>query len=241
MLIEQCYASFMNAGDHSHASDSVAGRVQSDDYLFVPGDIIAVNPGTDNGIPSGDKLWLLQVNKPHPLTKNRPGCRIFGFWLDEKENEDDSIPGRHFALLSTPVKVHYGSIIKDDNAPLVIPVEELNSGWQSGHVMYAFTDEYCLWLDEMSDAYQRHLTGLTEETSDDEHEQQTEVHEVEHTAMQHRRVVRNAEGQTLTSYRDLTNPRSTRQRQRRVQNLGQEESESQAGRNSPEFEHSETD
>ena len=241
MLIEQCYACFMNAGDHSHASDSVAGRVQSDDYLFVPGDIIAVNPGTDNGIPSGDKWWLLQVNKPHPLTKNRPGCRIFGFWLDEKENEDDSIPGRHFALLSTPVKVHYGSIIKDDNAPLVIPVEEFNSGWQSGHVMYAFTDEYCLWLDEMSDAYQRHLTGLTEETSDDEHEQQTEVHEVEHTAMQHRRVVRNAEGQILTSYRDFTNPRSTRQRQQRVQNLGQEESESQAGRNSPEFEHSETD
>ena len=130
------------------------------------------------------------------------------------------------------MKVHDGSIIKDDNTPLVIPVEELNSGWQSGHVMYAFTDEYCLWLDEMSDAYQRHLTGLIEETSedsesDDEHEQQTEVHEVEIRAIQHRRrVVRNAEGQILTSYRDLSNRRSTRQRQQRVQNLGQEESES---------------
>ena len=141
---------------------------------------------------------------------------------------------------------YYRSIIKDNNTPLVIPVEELNSGWQSGHVMYAFTDEYCLRLDEMPDAYQRHLIGLTEETSedsesDDEHEQQTEVHEVELTAMQHRkRVVRNAEGQILTSYRDLSNPRSTRQRQRRVQNLGQEESESQVQRNSPEFKHSET-
>lgn len=60
------------------------------------------------------------------------------------------------ALLSTPVKVYYGSIIKDDNTPLVIPVEELNSGWQSGHVMYASTDEYCLQLDKMSDAYQGH-------------------------------------------------------------------------------------
>ena len=30
------------------------GRVPSSDYLFVPGNIVAVNPGTDNGIPSGD-------------------------------------------------------------------------------------------------------------------------------------------------------------------------------------------
>ena len=66
------------------ASYLVAGRVQSDDCLLVPGDIIAVNPGTDNGIPSGDKWWLLQVNKPHPLTKNRPGCHVCGFWLDER-------------------------------------------------------------------------------------------------------------------------------------------------------------
>lgn len=116
-------------------------------------------------------------------------------------------------------QVYYGSIIKDDNTPLVIPVEELNSGWLGGHVMYAFTDKYCLRLDEMSNAFQSYLTGLNEETSedlesDDEHEQQTDVHEVELTAMQHRRrVVRNAEGQILTSYRDLSNPRSTRKRQ----------------------------
>ena len=35
------------------------GRVPSTDYLFVPGDIAAVNPGTDNGIPSADKWWPL--------------------------------------------------------------------------------------------------------------------------------------------------------------------------------------
>ena len=52
------------------------GRVPSSDYLFVPGDIVAVNPGTDNGIPSGDKWWLLQVNKPHASSRNRPGCQI---------------------------------------------------------------------------------------------------------------------------------------------------------------------
>lgn len=221
---------------------SAAGRVQSDDYLFVPGDIIAVNPGTDNGIPSGDKWWLLQVNKPHPSTRNRPGCHVFGFWLDEQEIEDDSIPGRHFALLSSPVKVYYGSVIKDDKTPLVIPVEVLSSGWQNGHVTYAFTEEYCLKLTEMSDAYQRHLAGLTEETNDDsepddESEQQPDIHEMELTTMRHRRrVVRNAEGQILTSYRDLSNPQSKRQSHRRLQNLGQEENESQAERNSLEFE-----
>lgn len=38
------------------------GCAPSSDYLFGPGDIVAVNPGTDDGIPSGDKWWLLQVN-----------------------------------------------------------------------------------------------------------------------------------------------------------------------------------
>ena len=35
-------------------SASLVSRVQSNEYLFVPGDIVAVNPGTDNGIPTGD-------------------------------------------------------------------------------------------------------------------------------------------------------------------------------------------
>ena len=34
-------------------SASLVGRVKSNEYLFVPGDIVAVNPGTDNGIPTG--------------------------------------------------------------------------------------------------------------------------------------------------------------------------------------------
>ena len=33
------------------------GRVPSNNYLFVPGDIVAVNPGTDDGVPSGDEWW----------------------------------------------------------------------------------------------------------------------------------------------------------------------------------------
>ena len=48
------------------------GRVPSNNYLFVPGDIVAINPGTDDGVPSGDKWRLLQVNKPHESNRDRP-------------------------------------------------------------------------------------------------------------------------------------------------------------------------
>ena len=61
------------------------GRVRSSSYLFVPGDIMAVNPGTDNDIPRGDKWWLFQVNKAHESSTNRSGCHVFGFWLNEQE------------------------------------------------------------------------------------------------------------------------------------------------------------
>ena len=70
------------------------GRAQSAGYLFVPGDIVAVNPGTNDGIPCGDKWWLLQINKLHLSKRTRPGCHVFGFWLDEKEVVDDSASAR---------------------------------------------------------------------------------------------------------------------------------------------------
>ncbi|KAJ7387572.1 hypothetical protein OS493_000906 [Desmophyllum pertusum] len=132
------------------------GRVPSSDYLFVAGDIVAVNPGTDNGIPSGDKWWLLQVNKTHASSRDRPGCQIFGFWLNE-HTSDESTSGKHFTLLPDSVKVYFGSIIKDNKIPVVVPVEELNSDWQNGHVVYTFTNEYCNKLDELSNDFRREL------------------------------------------------------------------------------------
>ena len=48
----------------------------SDGYLFLPGDIVAVNPGTDNNLPSGDKWWLLQINKA--LSKSKITF-VYGF------------------------------------------------------------------------------------------------------------------------------------------------------------------
>nr|KAJ7387581.1 hypothetical protein OS493_000915 [Desmophyllum pertusum] len=189
--------------------------VPSSDYLFVPGDIVAVNPGTDNGIPSSDKWWLLQVNKPHASSRDRPGCQIFGFWLNE-HTSDESTSGKHFTLLPDSVKVYFGSIIQDNKITVVVPVEELNSDWQNGHVVYTFTNEYCNKLDELSNAFRRELnlveSGVEESDvdsdSDDDDGQHSHIHEVELTAMQHRRrMMRNVEGQVLTSYRELSNPR----------------------------------
>ena len=109
-------------------------RVPSNNYLFVP--------GGDNGIPSGDKWWLFQVNKADESSRNRSGCRVFRVWLDEQAT-DESHSGKHFLLLSNPVKVYYGSSIKGNKMPVPVPVEERSSGWQNGHVMYTFTSEYC--------------------------------------------------------------------------------------------------
>ena len=220
------------------------GRVPSNNYLFVPGDIVAVNPGTDNGIPSVDKWWLLQVNKPHESTRDRSG---FGFWLNEQAIEE-STPGRHFTLLPNPVMVYFASIIKDNKIPVVVPVEELSSGWQNRHVFYTFTNEYCNHLDELSDALRRELhiaesnVGESDVDSecddDDDGVQQIVIHEVELTALEHRRrVVRNVEGQILTSYRDLLNPRPARRQPRQTQHLAQVKTELQAERNFPEFDH----
>ena len=217
------------------------GRVPSTDYLFVPGDIAAVNPGTDNGIPSADKWWLLQVNKPHASNRNRLGCQIFGFWLNE-HTSDESNSAKQFTLLPDSVKVYFGSVIKDNNIPVVVPVEELNSDWQNGHVVYTFANEYCNKLDELSDAFRQELNSLqsgVEESEDsdsnDDGDQQTDVHEVELTAMQHRRrVLRNVDGQVLTSYRELSNPRPTRQ-SRRLQHLAHTERELEAERHCLEF------
>ena len=153
-------------------------------------------------------------------------------------------------MLPAPVKVYYGRVIKEGKVPSVIPVEDLTSGWQQGQVFYAFSKEFRLKLDEMSSACKRHLAGLAEDPNEpvlepepeDDCEQQPDVPEVEPLAMQHRRrILRNTEGQILTSYRDLSNPQSTRQSRRRLQNLGQEENETQAERHSLEFEQTAAD
>ncbi|CAB4041743.1 Hypothetical predicted protein, partial [Paramuricea clavata] len=182
-------------------------RVQAGDYLFLAGDIVAINPGTE------DKWWLVQVNKPHHSSKYRSGCHVFGFWLAEEDTIDMSVSGKDYSLLTQSVKTYFGTIIKDNNnVPLVIPVDELKSGWQNGQVVYAFTEEYCRTLDFISDSLRkgRHAADNNEEDgasdleADEDDGQPPDIHEVELMAMQRRRrVVRDVEGQIFSSYRDL--------------------------------------
>lgn len=104
-------------------------------------------------------MVVFEVNKAHESSTNRSGCHEFGCWFIEQEEQssDESQSGKHFSLFSNPVKVYYGSIIKD-KIPVVLPVEELSSGWQNGHMMYTFTRQYCNKLDELSDAFRKEFT-----------------------------------------------------------------------------------
>ena len=142
---EQMNALQIRRGETTTAVDR---RTEDNKYAFVPGDIVAVNPGVNEGLPSGDKWWLLQINKPHESSKNGSGCHVFGFWLDEEGSEEDNC--RYFHLLSTSVKVYFGSIIKNFGTLVVIPVGEIVSGWRNGRISYAFTVEYCMKLDNLS-------------------------------------------------------------------------------------------
>ena len=211
---------------------------------------MAVNPGVNEGLPSGDKWWLLQINKPHESSKNGSGCHVFGFWLDEEGSEEDNC--RYFHLLSTSVKVYFGSIIKNFGTPVLIPVGEIVSGWRNGRISYAFTVEYCMKLANLSNVHRAAIEGnsVLDDSESDSQESETledhteEVDDVAHdlamvTFTDRRRAVRisNSEGQTLVSYKDLARIRnSTRQRRRNGQLLKQVDELVSAQRNYVEFE-----
>ncbi|CAH3125301.1 unnamed protein product [Porites lobata] len=49
-----------------------------EDYHLIPGDM-AVNPGTEDGILSGDAWWFPQVSRGLATTKTSNGCHVPGF------------------------------------------------------------------------------------------------------------------------------------------------------------------
>ena len=110
-------------------SASTDRRIDSGDYLFVHGDIVIVNPGVNDEIPSADEWWLLQVNKAHHSNKSGNACIVYGFWLDEQLQSKDNC--RVFSLMSIPVKVYFGSIIKNAGTPLLIPANDRMARWKS--------------------------------------------------------------------------------------------------------------
>lgn len=53
--------------------------------------------------------------KPHSSSKDRPGCHLFGFWLDEHTSDVSTSKFKQFTLLLDSVKVYFGSCIIKDN------------------------------------------------------------------------------------------------------------------------------
>ena len=194
-------------GEHSSSR-----RVERGDYLFVPGDILVINPGVNDSVPSGDKWWLLQVNKAHHSSKTGNACLVYGFWLDEQPQCEGDCDCRVFSLMSDAVKLYFGSVIKNAGTPLVIPVNEIVTGRRDGKVSYVFSNEYCFRLDNLSDLHRLSLeTNVSDQeesdsASDDESDDdgnRAADHSMELMLMARRRVIRNSEGNHLTSYKDL--------------------------------------
>lgn len=69
--------------ESSHIRDEIQNPEigRNGEYILIPGDIVAVNPAVEDGIPSGDKWWLLQVNKAPILFKRnivQPERKLYG-------------------------------------------------------------------------------------------------------------------------------------------------------------------
>ena len=230
---------------------AVDRRVEGNKYVFLPGDIVVVNPGVDEEIPSSDKWWLLQINKLHEASKDGSGCHVFRFWLDEQGRSDRDC--RYFNLLPTPVKVYFGSIVKNGGTPVMIPASEIVSGWRDGRVSYAFTMEYCMKLDELCDIHRTVIEGFSEmddsesesdeERSDPVDNQSENVDNVAHdialaSITNKRRAVRirNFEGETISSYKDLAGIRNNTKQRRLLNRLSKNHEElTPAQRNDLEF------
>ena len=71
------YPSYQQLMSEISTSDNIRTTTGvNEDYNLIPGDIVAVNPGTEDGIPNGDKWWFLQVSKGLPKDKTSNGCHV---------------------------------------------------------------------------------------------------------------------------------------------------------------------
>ena len=231
---ERYYPSFEQLMDELNEdidnNDVNTNIAKNNDYSLLVGDIVAVNPGKENGIPSGDKWWLLQVNKALPCTKSSSGCHVSGFWLEMLPSSQQPEQGCALKLQRDSAKTYYGSLIKKDDKPAVIPVEELNSGWRDGAAVYKLTQEFAHSLDEISDDF-RHCLDKPDErelqSSDSGSEDDAMTRELAHSVQEEvlqlsrRRIIRGREGQNIRSYAELCGQRQTKIiRQKRTHMLG---------------------
>jgi hypothetical protein len=231
------YPSYRELMEQLSLGDSQQTQVNahnhSASYNLIPGDIVAVNPGTDNGIPSGDKWWLIQINRSVSAEKNSPGCRVSGFWLELLPVENQPENGCSLRLQKGVANIYYGSLIKENGKPVVIPVEQLNTGWQEGSVVYNISETFVNRLDAVSNKFRSSLNSSTPEKSSSESSSESEtevsvVHDIEPEILLNRRsrIIRNSDGQHITSYAELIgHRRNNRTTQRRVELLNNDADE----------------
>ena len=116
--------------------------------------------------------------------------------------------------MSNPVKIYFGSIIKNCGTPLFISATEITTGWRNGHVSCAFSNKYFATLDQLSNEHrlslERNIHEQEEYVSANEDEGEvgednndSEYHEVELSLLSRKRIIRSSDGNRATSYRDL--------------------------------------
>jgi hypothetical protein len=116
--------------------------------------------------------------------------------------------------------------MSNPGTPLLIPASEITTGWQGGKVSYAFSNEYSSRLDHLSDQHRLSMenniigteesdSAMEDESEDSDNGDDGEEHEVELTLLTRKRVIRNSEGNRITSYKDLAGVGSGRRVQRR--------------------------
>lgn len=232
---ERYYPSFqqlMNElNKNTDNNDEVGTQIaRNNDYSLLAGDIVAVNPGTENGIPSGDKWWLLQVNKALPSNKCSSGCHVSVFWLEMLPSSQQPENGCALKLQKGSAKTYYGSLIKKNEKPVVIPIEQLESGWQDGAVVYKLSQEFVHNLNGISDDFRSTLSTKPDDSesqsdsgSEDEETTRELAHFVQEEVLQlsRRRIIRGREGQNIRSYAELSGQRQKRiLRKKRTDLLG---------------------
>lgn len=231
------YPSFQQLMTELSTSENVPSTTGlNEDYHLIPGDIVAVNPGTEDGIPSGDKWWLLQVSRGLPTSKTSNGCHVSGFWLEMLPSLQQPDHGCALRLQRGNVTIYYGSLIKTYGKLTVIPVEELNTGWENGFVVYKLTDDYVRHLDKVSDDFRMTVSvpDVSSTYEEDEHEEVDEeterelvhLHEVQELHSTRRRIIRDSNGQQITSYAQLSGHRQNVSRRTRRTHLLQLDNDS---------------
>ena len=125
-------------------------------------------------------------------------------------------------------------MIKENGKPVVIPVEQLNTGWQEGSVVYNISETFVNRLDAVSNKFRSSLNSSTPEKSSSESSSESEteevsvVHDIEPEILLNRRsrIIRNSDGQHITSYAKLIgHRRNNRTTQRRVELLNNDADE----------------